>query len=451
MAECQSGSAEYLNHACYTYLNDKFKNTTIGESSKEYFDKVYDIFKGKDSRHFLYHPLLLELITYTSDDGVFILADKSIACNFLNYLLNDKLRNTGYQYNNISHYDIYKKFVKDFYIERHGKLHQDKSCSVYIKDIEDAIFKRMATLYQLYDDYNDLKKNNKKFESKECDKLGKFASFFNEIARTHGKNDDELLKKLKDLKNLIEGKISSFYDTCNTKISFFHLPEPSSQDQKITAPALSQANVHPDPALTSHGAQQNLQETSILRENSPEKREKEVREDLYTSSSSDHSEELTSINASHHSPGSVSLSTWESEDSPRIPESDTRHVSGSFHRLGRSHAQIPEEPDLLMKEGRGNIEGETYQPDYRPSNLGAKEGGVSGILSSIGGVLGEVDPAPVLGVSGGMGVLFILFKLDPSLEEEEDDSVKFLEVLEDFQQISQIFMNMKVGILDMEQ
>ncbi|SCA60305.1 hypothetical protein, conserved [Plasmodium vivax] len=42
-----------------------------------------------------------------------------------------------------------------------------------------------------------------------------------------------------------------------------------------------------------------------------------------------------------------------------------------------------------------------------------------------------------------------ILQLDPSLEEEEDDSVKFLELLEDFhQEISEIFRNMVVGMLD---
>ncbi|KMZ77165.1 hypothetical protein PVIIG_05641 [Plasmodium vivax India VII] len=42
-----------------------------------------------------------------------------------------------------------------------------------------------------------------------------------------------------------------------------------------------------------------------------------------------------------------------------------------------------------------------------------------------------------------------ILQLDPSLEEEEDDSVKFLELLEDFhQEISDIFRNMVVGMLD---
>ncbi|VUZ99787.1 PIR protein [Plasmodium vivax] len=58
-------------------------------------------------------------------------------------------------------------------------------------------------------------------------------------------------------------------------------------------------------------------------------------------------------------------------------------------------------------------EGGMHQPDYRGSNAAPKEGGVSGILSSISGVLGDVDPVPVVGVSGGMGALFLLFRYTP--------------------------------------
>ncbi|KMZ77111.1 hypothetical protein PVIIG_05614 [Plasmodium vivax India VII] len=45
-----------------------------------------------------------------------------------------------------------------------------------------------------------------------------------------------------------------------------------------------------------------------------------------------------------------------------------------------------------------------------------------------------------------------ILQLDPSLEEEDDESVKFLVVLEDLhQEISQISRNMVVGMLDIVQ
>ncbi|CAI7724232.1 PIR protein [Plasmodium vivax] len=418
MSKCRSGSDTYLNHGCYTYLNDKFKNGKMGDSSLEYFKETCDNFTTKITEKSPYYPLLFDLIKHTSHDGVFTEANPSIACNFANYLLNDKLRNTDYQYKNISQYDIYQNFVKEFYTKKHNRYDKDKSCDVHIKHIEDNIFKRMVALYQLYDGYDGLIVPNQKVDSKECDKLGIFSSVFNEAARTHGNNDKELLTRLRDLKKLIEEKISSpFYNTCHTKIHFFRLPETSSTDHEKQDQALAREKEQTVPELKSPELLPKTQGTvSLLPEKIHVPRETEVPEVITHSRGQ---ATVTTQMESHHSPGSVSLNPWESEKETRIYGSGTSHesmssyLSGTFHRLGRSHAQKPEHSYLLVEKERGNNEGEIYQSDHRQPNSDAKEGGVSVILSSIGGVLGEVDPAPVLGVSGGMGVLFILFKYTP--------------------------------------
>ncbi|KNA01727.1 hypothetical protein PVNG_06413 [Plasmodium vivax North Korean] len=402
----------YLDYKCYQFLKPRFEKIQVGDYSEGYFNEVYNDFKLKNERHNFYRPLFYELISHITNNHVFYQANPRIPCKFVNYLLNYKLRKTEHLHNDIADYAIYQKFLKDFIIKYRGKYYPNQVCDVYLEEINEDIFKRMEILYQLYDDYDGLEKTKENGDNTPCNNLSRLASFFNDAATNHGTKDSKLHTRLTDLKNLIKDKISSsYYNTCDTKINFFYLQDPSTSDQKETTTALSHANVHHDPALKSPGAPSKIQEKSVLKEDPPERREKEVRDDLYTSRSSEHSEEVKSINLSHHSPVSVSLNTRESEKAPTIHESVTPLVSGSFHRLGRSHAQIPEEPDILMEEGRGHIVGETYQPDYRPSNLADKKGGVSEILSSIGGVLGEVDPAPVLGVSGGMGVLFILFKV----------------------------------------
>ncbi|KMZ82441.1 hypothetical protein PVIIG_05843 [Plasmodium vivax India VII] len=372
----------------------------MGESNSKYFQETCDNFTPKISPDSKYYPVLLDLIKHASHDGIFAEGNERIACNYANYFLNDTLIKSYYLYDNIPKYVIYQNFLKEFYAKKHGERNQNILCAVYIKHIKEDIFKRMQILYKLYDDYEDLKIPHQYDNNIECNKLSKFSKLFNETASTHCKNDSELLTRLTDLKKLIQKKISSpDYNKCDTKINFFYLPEPRPKVQETQDQSLSQANVHSVPVLKSPDAPTNLQEKSVLKEDPSEIRETVVRDDLYTSE------------RSQHSGGSVPLKSLESLEEIRIYGSGTSHESGNFHGLERPRAQKPEETYQLMGEERPNIVGETYQSDYRPSNLAAKEGGASGILSSITGVFESVEPAPILGVYGGMGALFLLFKV----------------------------------------
>ncbi|VUZ93894.1 PIR protein [Plasmodium vivax] len=412
MAQCKSGSDTYLNHACYKYLNDTFKNNNVSESSLEYFNKIYVNFENENELHSKYRPLFLEIISHITKDPVFMEADPRIPCKFVNYLLNYQLRRTEYQYHNISNYDNYKKVLKDFYTKRFGRYYPDNACVDHIKDIEEVIFKRMEILYQLYNQFDGIKKTNENYDSTACNNLSRLASLFNDTANNHGTQDSELLERLKDLKNLIGNKISSpNYNTCDTKAHFFRLPETSStvhekQGQDLTREKGQQESELKSPELLpkAHGT------VSLLPENLHVSKETEVPEVIAPSRGQ---ETVTTSRELHHTPGSVSLNPWESEKETRISEHRTPYISGNFNGLGHSLVQGPRELYTLIEDENGNTEGGINLPGHRRSNAAAKEEGVSGILSSISGVLGGVDPVPVVGVSGGMGALFLLFRYTP--------------------------------------
>ncbi|SCA83759.1 hypothetical protein, conserved [Plasmodium vivax] len=490
MSPCRTGSDTYLKHACYTYLKDKFKNTNMGEYSKEYFNKIYDIFKTKNTRHSVYHSLLHEIIKYTSIDAVFADADPRIACKFINYLLNDKLRKSYYHNDSIPPYEIYKNFVKDFYEKRHGGYHKNKACDIYIEDITQDIFERMTILYQLYDEYDGLKNTKEKVDPTDCIELSKFAKNFNYTASNHGTKDSDLLKRLTELRDLIEKRISSPNYNCVTNITFFHLPKTSSTvqekqvqdlsqgkgqkesalkspeilpitsstDQEKKGEALYQGKEQHDPALKLPGLLPKTQgKVQLLPEISQVPKEPEVPVVVTTSRGP---ETVTAQMESHHQAESASLEplgytqetgNYESGTPHRLGtsyRSASSYKTGSFRELGHSNVQRSDESYLVTEEEKGNTEGGIYPPGYQISNAAAKEGRVSGILSSITGVLGDVDPVPIVGVSGGMGALFLLFRLEPSLEEADVDNESLLDSMEYIQDFSQVFKDMKMDLLD---
>ncbi|EDL42620.1 hypothetical protein PVX_060190, partial [Plasmodium vivax] len=60
-----------------------------------------------------------------------------------------------------------------------------------------------------------------------------------------------------------------------------------------------------------------------------------------------------------------------------------------------------------------------------------------------------VEPAPILGVSGGMGALFLLFKLGHSLEEEGELTIKSpVHSMDNFQEDFQDMKSFMMEVLD---
>ncbi|KMZ95021.1 hypothetical protein PVMG_05782 [Plasmodium vivax Mauritania I] len=88
---------------------------------------------------------------------------------------------------------------------------------------------------------------------------------------------------------------------------------------------------------------------------------------------------------------------------------------------------FPKRPQLQLK-------GQEYVQPPEFSNDVAKDS--STILSSITGFINEFEPAPILGVSGGMGALFLLFK-----EDLQDMMIFMKDVLDQVQLIYLIGLN----------
>ncbi|KMZ95226.1 hypothetical protein PVMG_05144 [Plasmodium vivax Mauritania I] len=162
---------------------------------------------------------------------------------------------------------------------------------------------------------------------------------------------------------------------------------------------------------------------------------------------SDKQQDLLKTSEVAESPEDVAPKTELEKDNlaavslPELSE-ETHHRDYTF---GRPNVR----PDLERRTstyGEFIKEGDFTSIPGQLSQNASEAKGFSTITDTITGFISEVQPAPILGVSGGMGALFLLFK------EEDDESVKFLVVLEDLhQENSQFFMNMKVGILDMVQ
>ncbi|GAB69582.1 hypothetical protein PCYB_003310 [Plasmodium cynomolgi strain B] len=86
---------------------------------------------------------------------------------------------------------------------------------------------------------------------------------------------------------------------------------------------------------------------------------------------------------------------------------------------------------------------------HPPSESNNSSGNLDKMHYYLSDTLQNIDPVPVVGVSGGMGALYLLLKLEPSLVEEDLDNESVLDSINNTQISFQVIKDMEMEILDM--
>ncbi|SCA81791.1 Plasmodium vivax Vir protein, putative [Plasmodium vivax] len=454
MTQCTSKSKEYVDYNCYHCLKDKFYGCYVVQDAKPYLNKALNSTFRNIPKFSDAEKLLIWILKHLSCTRVFYDGFINMPCKYINYWLNKKVQGV-YPYDYNLKFDIFKKFVEDFYPVVEG-YNNFKSCMNNIKflDDDDDEYEKNDMLYTLYNMYDELKMIHEAvyIERNTCGIIHKITILANDIARRY-ENDDKFIKVLRDLRDEIKNGKGEYKRLCASKLE--QLNKMVTQE---AFPDKVPVTETPKETLQSSGSldQSNLQPLAQLSEKGIGNQPGE-NVDLQASARTvqlSSGERLTQLPHERSPPEA---------QRPMGSSLGVSHHENSRH-AGDSHEYISE-PSLFPGEQYEQSRGAHSRSKYTGYNSVEKgittgvttptdgtQSYLEGFKGTITGVLGSVDPGPVLVVSGGMGALFLLFKLDLSLEEEEDDSVKFLELLEDLhQEISQIFMNMKVGILDMVQ
>ncbi|CAG9485272.1 unnamed protein product, partial [Plasmodium vivax] len=142
----------------------------------------------------------------------------------------------------------------------------------------------------------------------------------------------------------------------------------------------------------------------------------------------------------HHSGESR---TPEAAESASPHRSEETHDPETTNYPGRAHARVTENdqltsdhPDRTHRYGReqenmigtesryshhfrttgssaelGYLDKSAFAPNLEGQNQ--DDGFISNVKNTLSGIVQNVEPAPILGVSGGMGALFLLFKYTP--------------------------------------
>ncbi|KMZ96059.1 hypothetical protein PVNG_05948 [Plasmodium vivax North Korean] len=401
MVECSHSDNEYHDYKCHSKLKDYFSRKDIFKDNEDNVQNFpqHIIIKNEYTQE--QKQIFNKLYQYLGGDGIFFWQDDTECCKYINYWLNTRVQNLLPDLYDNKSFEIFQNIMK-FYNE---DKNNNKRCISDIKYIEPHELRKMGTLYSLYEKYEILKEK-RRTDDTPCNILISMYRTYNDALTLHGNNDDNLFSRLKALKNLIDNILPQ-HENCKPLI---HFKDPDSIKKKENTESEHHTRTHDQKKIT-----QELQ--------SPE--EKTTRPEQETT------------RPETDSPSPPVLKPVPSE----LQAENSRGTSNTSERnqplrtsLEQTHSELSENTYVGNLKGQtlksrldhsgGLIYSDTLENPFYSENLGSEklvrnpsdDGFLNKVQGAFSSIAEHVEPAPILGVSGGMGALFLLFKVFQNLK-----------------------------------
>ncbi|VVA00269.1 PIR protein [Plasmodium vivax] len=376
----------YLNYYEYNQYKSKFKIDDSYRSSDE-----IRILKDKyiktlptDTRNL--HDAFNLLVKYLSNGGVLYDHNGYHVCRYISYKIHEKI----IELNNGVCNDVIFNFFKDF-VAMYNNEKGNNICRSYINYIDNDTYRKMKMLYSLFDKFISLKKLQN--DSSSCKTLNFLVHSYNDVVRNYNENDSNLFNKLKDLKYIIETSEWESNTTCESRVSHLLPLKPDNSHEKQVEQKQNTESESQKNAMQQKADIQEIKTTIELKEYSALQGVEELngRTEFPREKTTRDGETLP-----------------EREELPEILSIPLKENENTVHQislLGNTRGGV--ENEILPVEGGIYHTIDPTRIPQDPQNfLGTMKNAISGFMN-------EVEPAPILGVSGGMGALFLLFKYTP--------------------------------------
>ncbi|CAI7721714.1 PIR protein [Plasmodium vivax] len=402
---CQN-SFEYPSYECYQKLKELFVdrkleiNDYIIEFEKNHAAHIGSKLNGLSK-------VYTEFKKYLSNSAVFSSYYNSYdgkgTCKYISYLLCDKISN-NYLYGecNEEKFNIFKEFLH-IYNNKGSNI-----CKDMLERLDNKEILKVKALYELYDKYYLLDRQHPNWDQeKYCPDMEYLVQIYNNFLN----NNPSTTPEFNDLLNMFKVRMNAIRETGKTRCSGKHFsirepilfipevikPPPPSERESIQ----SQVGTSYGAGEAKHSELTSL-ETTPVRENSHHAKGPELSDTLKST------ETLDTYKVREEEYPRDTLEYSEQHNPLRRVAS---YVSHRSHGPGRSYE--PREylgTNSTLPIGEEKIE----STDLKESVLRNEDVSVLGkIQNTLSGIVSEVEPAPILGVSGGMGALFLLFKYTP--------------------------------------
>ncbi|SCA60747.1 hypothetical protein PVC01_000109800 [Plasmodium vivax] len=377
----------YLKYDDYIKLKDKFSNNRQDSSSTTILDQLLhdaniQIPKNSDS-----YKTYSKLLRHIHDDHVFFWGEQIDACKYIRYMLQKEVEvNLGQSYDS----NVVKNFQK--FLTKYAEKfpHVKNRCISKIEPIETTTFYKMHTLYKLYDEYTPYSRYVKSNVQYFCRDFHAFVNLYN-IYITDNESQSELFNIiLENFSKNLNKTVLNYKEECEKKNYYYHLRNPKLHIQ---------TPVHEiETPIHAHEGQTELSSVNTKLQGSSH-------EVLGTSHTKLHQEVTESPPIQEET---TRVQTLTEVDNYR--ETSNNHAMHN-HRTETVAKRVISPGYELTRAGFDSLGRKSYPIHQELSNDAERDS--STILGSIIGVLKDVEPAPILGVSGGMGALFLLFKYTP--------------------------------------
>ncbi|CAI7718046.1 hypothetical protein, conserved [Plasmodium vivax] len=316
-------------------------------------------------------------------------------CKYINSWLN-KEYNNNYQ-SKIPKFDVFKKFVYELNDERYGN--QNNSCEKYINHLDPKIINYINFLHSLYDAYNEIKTTPIRNVTDTCSKIVSLSKSYRISIDDYYDDDKKLYEKLDTIKELILEKIGNLNSDCVNNI-YFSTPKKViklQEEEEARKKAAEQERERQEAIRTQREQQLKANELSLRRSESG-------------TVGNTPSEEGTSEHIGDQRGIRTQVISDLGQTTQLLNSLESLQTSGGV-LLEKDHTR--EGHFTYANEDKGP-QGEVVYDQNGPdrTRIGTL-GGSTGFPGYITEVFRYVEPAPILGVSGGMGALFLLFKYTP--------------------------------------
>ncbi|EDL42781.1 hypothetical protein PVX_108255 [Plasmodium vivax] len=388
----------YLNYNEFEFFRNKFNPDWGVEFNTQKFNNVINnTTDGQEKRK--YNDIFKEIFRHINNKGVFISYDSSNACNYISYILFKEVEKKNNVEYNEDTFSITKKFVEEFKKE---DGYTNDYCESKMFYIDSNIFDKLKNLYYLYDKYYEYTKTPYwKNYADQCNTLGYAIQYHNNIVDNY-EEDKDLINKSLVMKGLIEGlKLQPYYE-CPHRKYLLHKSkieiEREKEQLEVEARARQQAALlkaqveeSGSKAIAEQGRRTDIQEQQQQVESAHG--HEALQEHQIDSVTIDHSKEAETRAASVDYRGPV--------------HNTLSRQYGRYYRE-RGHSYDSQLENILGSgEERNHISGDPL------SSSSEGRGFIHNMKDAFSTISENVDPVPLMGVSGGMGALFLLFRYTP--------------------------------------
>ncbi|KMZ82443.1 hypothetical protein PVIIG_06199 [Plasmodium vivax India VII] len=413
-------------------FNSPYSKDQDGLNEKEFLDET----EFKINNRYVIRPILEKLLNHIRNRGIFIYNEDK-ACSYISYIFSKELQNEVDKYEQET-FEMFKKFVNKYNTRPN---HTSSICPNDLIYVHSKMYAKMHKLYVLYEDYKNLLDKHKFGDTKSCSAVYLFLKGYNEFIRENQPTNEHFNSILKHFEKEIERNVK-IYDKHTCPNDSFHIQEIKLHSVSKNEKAKASDELEQQKKNAEHEVSQSKRLPSVV-EPHVSRTESHAKSQTYRVES-ERAHEQSQPPREKAQPFHETL-VHNAQDAEQEQEQGLQYVP-----IPNREFPIDSSPGHIPRYEPLESSGTTLYADRNPYSYvqsSSNEVGdtSSSVMNTITSALKDVEPGPVLVVSGGMGVLFLLFK-------EEDEFIKFLVVLEDFhQEISQIFRNMMVGLLDIVQ